>query len=292
MRKRILAGLGLAFILMAIVQPNIALAFDKGIYITSSTAQYTKTMKYLIRRSKAVGINTFVIDYYNKSRKYRHNIQLVKKNKIRYIARIVVFPYGAKHSQVTSKAYREKIWKRIKGAVEMGAQEIQLDYIRYSKRQPASEKNAQNIYEVIKDYRQRLKKYGVRMQIDIFGVAASRPSKSIGQNVPLFANSVDAICPMVYPSHYEPYRYHAVRPYKTVLESVVGLKRQLRHHPHVRVFAYIELYNYRYPMSRATKVKYIQSQIQAAKDAGADGWYAWSAQNKYNILFNVLQHSK
>lgn len=134
-----------------------------------------------------------------------------------------------------------------------------------------------------------MKGTGVKLQIDIFGVAAHQPSRTIGQNVPLFANLVDTINPMVYPSHYEPFRYHAQRPYRTVLDSVSALKRQLRHHPNVNVFSYIELYNYRYPMSRENKIQYIRAQIAASRDAGANGWYAWSANNKYGLLFYVLR---
>lgn len=267
-------------------------AFSKGIYITSSTAQSTKRMKYLIKQAKATGIDTFVIDVYGKSKRYSKNIALVRKAGIRYVARVVVFPYGGTHAKVTSRAIWEKRWKWAKYAVSLGASAIQLDYIRYHVRNRPSDKNAHYVHNVIKFFRNKLKGTGVRLQIDIFGIAATRPARGIGQNVPLFANSLDAINPMVYPSHYEPYRHHAVRPYSTVLHSIQGLKRQLKGYNHVKINAFIELYNYRYPMSRAKKIKYIQAQIQAAKDAGANGWYAWSAQNKYGLLFYILKHKK
>lgn len=266
-----------------------AQAFTRGIYLTAYMATYTSKMKYFVKEAKAADIDTFVIDYAFPNTRYSKNITMIKDSGIRYVARIVVFPDGAVHSQVVSKAYREKIWKRINAAMKLGASAIQLDYIRYKKTQPWSEKNEKYIYEVIKDYRQRMKGSGVQLQIDIFGVAAHKPSRSIGQNVDLFASQLDAINPMVYPSHYEPFRYYAARPYRTVLESVSALKSQMREHPHIKIYAYIELYNYRYPMSYAAKAKYILAQLQAAHDAGADGWYAWSPQNRYKILFNVLK---
>ena len=269
-----------------------SLAIVKGIYITQLTAQNTAKMRNLIRRSKAVGINTFVIDYHYFNRRYKKNVALVKRNRIRYVARIVVFPYGATHSQVKSKAYREKRWRQIKQAIALGADEIQLDYIRYRRTQRSSPHNAKHINEVIKYFRKKLHRTGVKLQIDIFGVVAHKPSRTIGQNVPLFAKNVDAINPMVYPSHYEPYRYHAIRPYSTVLKSVSALKKQLKAHRRVKIYAYIELFNYRYPMSRHTKIKYIKAQIQAAMDGGASGWYAWSARNHYGLLFYILGSSR
>lgn len=282
----------LVFLFVCLVAPLSSIAITKGIYITQSTAQSSKRMKYLIKRSKAVGINTFVIDMYYKNSRYKKNMVLVRRSGIRYVARIVVFPYGGTHSQVTSRKIWEKRWARAKYAIELGASAIQLDYIRYKPSAGWSDRNVRNIHNVIKFFKRRLAGTGVKLQIDVFGVAAHRPIKSIGQDVSIFAQSVDAICPMVYPSHYEPYRHHAVRPYKTVLKSITALKQQIRHYPRVRVYAFIELYNYRYPLSRYQKIKYIQAQIQAAKDGGANGWYAWSARNKYSLLFYVLGRAR
>lgn len=273
--------------------PLFAEAFVKGIYITQSTAESSKRMRYLIKEAKSVGISTFVIDIYYKNSRYAKNIALVKKNGIRYVARVVVFPYGGTPKQVRSKAYWEKRWRQAKYAIQLGAEAIQLDYIRYKPTQRSSSQNAKEIYEVIKFFRNRLKGTGVRLQIDIFGVAAHGHSKAIGQDVSLFANAVDAINPMVYPSHYEPFRHHAVRPYETVLDSVIALREQLgREHPHIRIHAFIELYNYRFPMSYQTRVRYIKAQMQAARDAGANGYYVWSARNKYKILFRILKDER
>jgi len=291
-RKKCILFACLGFFMAGIIGPTVVMAYVKGIYVTSGTARSAKKMDYLIRRAKAAGINTFVIDVYGRNKRYAKNVAKVRLAGLHYVARVVMFPYGAKGSQMTNQKIWEKRWRWAQYAVSLGAKEIQLDYIRYHKRTPPSKMNEQRVYNVIKFFRQKLRGTGVKLQIDIFGVAAHRPTRSIGQNVVLFANSLDAINPMVYPSHYEPYLHHAVRPYSTVLESVSALKRQLAEHPHVKVYAYIELFNYRYPMNYQKKVQYIKSQIQAAMNAGADGWYAWSAHNHYKILFNILDAEK
>ena len=93
---------------------------------------------------------------------------------------------------------------------------------------------------------------------------------------------------MVYPSHYEPFRHHAVRPYETIFNSLTALKKQLQGYPDVSVFAYIELYNYRYKLLGEQKINYIRAQIKAVHDSGANGWYVWSPTNHYSPLFQVL----
>lgn len=281
-------GVVLGVICSAAMLPGDVFAFSRGIYLTQNTAENTRKMQYLIRRAKETGIDTFVIDIYRSNKRYANNIALVKKNGIRYVARVVVFPYGGTRAQLHNRKYWEKRWQRAAKAVRLGADSIQLDYIRYNVKTRASRQNAHDVHRVIKFFKKKLEGTGVKLQIDVFGIAALKPSHTIGQNPGLFADTVDAICPMVYPSHYEPYRVHAVQPYETVLKSVLALKRQIKHRPNVNVYAYIELFNYRYPMKRVERQRYIRAQLKAARDAGADGWYAWSARNKYEILFNTL----
>lgn len=267
-------------------------AWVKGIYLTQYTAENTKTLTYLIQQSKSVGINTFVIDYSRPSKRYTQNIQLVKNAGITYVARIVMFPEGGTHEQITSQDYLNKRLATIKQAVALGAQQIQLDYIRYKATQAPSSENAKNVLKVIKAVDKLLEGTGVKLQMDIFGVAADGESKAIGQNPSLFGQVVDAICPMVYPSHYEPFRIHAVTPYQTVLRSLNLLRQNLRASPNVKIYAYIELFNYRFPMSHPTKVEYIMAQLRAVRDSQADGYYVWSANNKYNILFSILRDGR
>ena len=261
-------------------------AFSKGIYITQSTAQNKRKIDYFIKRAKQVGIDTFIIDAAYRNSRYAKNVRHVVQSGIRYVARVVIFPHGGSDAQVNNRRIWAKRLAIMKYAVGLGAHEIQLDYIRYHVKSYSSKKKAHRIAQVVKYFKDGLK---VPIQIDIFGVAAHRPSNTIGQNVALLAPYVDAICPMVYPSHYEPYRHHAKRPYQTVLDSVLALKQQLKGHSHVRVYPYIELYNYRYPLSRANKLRYIAAQMKAARDSGANGWYAWSPNNKYGLLFGLLR---
>jgi hypothetical protein len=260
----------------------------KGIYLTQTTLEDTKYLNYLISHAKTAGINTFIVDLEKISKKYPKNIELLKQNKINYIARVVVFPDGGKPAQITSPAYWAKRYNLIDAAVKYGAQQIQLDYIRYNTSQPASSQNAKNILRVVQWFKDKLKPQGIPLQADVFGISSFGESKHIGQNIRLMANSVDALCPMVYPSHFEPFKQHAVTPYKTIYTSLTALRSQFDYKPPVKIYAYIEISNYRYPLPGAIRRAYVIAEMKAVKDSGADGWYVWSAHNKYDYLFNLL----
>src|SRR5690606_12726421 len=115
---------------------------SKGIYLTQYTAENTSYLNYLIRRAKASGIDTFIIDYERPSSRYRNNVAHVKANGIKYVARIVMFPGGANASQVNNPAVWQSKYKLVKQAVDWGADQIQLDYIRFNTKQKPSAENA------------------------------------------------------------------------------------------------------------------------------------------------------
>ncbi|MCE3237957.1 MAG: hypothetical protein K0R24_938 [Gammaproteobacteria bacterium] len=265
-------------------------ALQKGIYITQSTLENTTLIHYLIGRATKTGINTFIVDLDKPSPRYKNNIQLLKDNHIFYVARITIFPGGGTPEQVQSEAYWEKKYQLVKAALAYGADQIQLDYIRYNTKQRPSSQNSKDILKVIQWFKNRI---NVPLQIDVFGVSAFGESKYIGQSIPLFASSVDVVCPMVYPSHYVPFDVHVKTPYKTVYDSLVSLKKQFDDSKlPFKLYPYIELSNYHYLLSHEKKLNYIYAQIQAAENAGADGWYVWSPHNKYDSLFQILETRK
>lgn len=281
-----LASLGMVFASIT----SFADTKVRGIYINQSTMENTALLKQLIQESKAVGINTFVVDLASVTKNYKKNIDLIKDNGIRYVARIVVFPDGGKAHQIKSKAYWEQKYKLVETAVGFGANEIQLDYIRYSSKQPASAQNAKDVKQVIQFFKNKLAESKVPLQIDIFGEVSYKESPHIGQNIQLFADTIDSASPMVYPSHYHPYQKHSKEPYETVYNSLTALKKQFNHNPPFKLIPYIESSNYHYKWSSAQKSAYVVSQIRATEDAKADGWYVWSPSNAYTSLFNGLKN--
>jgi hypothetical protein len=272
--------------------PVLAQAWEKGIYLSQNTAEDSKRLSYFIEEAKATGINTFIIDLIKPRPAYDKNIAMVQANNIKYIPRIVVFPHGANDEQMKSMSIREDRYRLIEHAVALGAKEIQLDYIRYNTKRAPLPEYTQNVHDTIKWFRDKLKVKNVGLQIDVFGETCFYPSKHIGQDVTVLAKTVDALNPMVYPSHFNPVAKFSKNPYETIYSSMVSLHKQFNNHTPVRVHAYIEMTNYRMPLSREKTKKYIYAQIKGAEDGGSQGWYAWSPGNKYDNLFEVLKTTK
>lgn len=260
----------------------------KGIYLTQYTLENTAMLRYLIKNAKAAGIDTFVVDYEYPSKKYQRNIALLKENNINYVARITMFPHGGTPEIINDPARWQKKYALVQQAVALGATQIQMDYIRFNTKQKPSPENARKIFGIISWYKSKLAEQKIPLQVDVFGIASFGESKYIGQNIKMFSQSVDAVCPMVYPSHYVPFADHFKRPYETVFESLKHIKKQFGDPMPIKVYAYIELSNYHYPMSHAKTLDYITAQLKAVHEAGADGWYAWSPHNRYDNLFRVL----
>lgn len=263
----------------------------QGIYISQTTLENSARIKNLITQAKEAGINTFVVDFRRFSPQYQNGINLIKQNNLRYVARIVVFPdNGGDPAQVDSMDYREKIYQLVEQAIKLGANEIQLDYLRYKSSQPPSSKNVQNIYQIIKWFKNKLQPQKIPLEVDVFGVTSFGDSIHIGQSVTVFANTVDALCPMVYPSHYEPYQKYAKMPYYIIDHSLKSLRERFNGNIPIKIYPYIETYNYRYPLSQQEKLDYITKQLAAVEDNNVDGWYVWNIHNDYKNLFIVLKN--
>jgi hypothetical protein len=261
----------------------------RGIYVQQLTAQNPKKLRQLIDRAKRAGLNTFVVDLWSKSPEYARGIKTIQEAGITFVPRIIMFPDGAKDErQVADPELREQRWRLADFALGLGAKDIQLDYIRFSSRNEPSPENADKIIEVLRFFRQRIEQRGARLQIDVFGEVSYGPSVRIGQDMQRFAPELHAVCPMLYPSHFEPHEQTVKAPYRTVHGALTALERQIRKTP-IPIYAYIEPFNYRHKMSDAEREVYVEAQLEAVLDSSAQGFYVWSVGNYYDHLFNVLE---
>jgi hypothetical protein len=260
----------------------------KGIYVQQLTAQDPLRLRELIDKAKKAGFNTFVVDLWRRSPQYVEAIETIKSAGLHYVPRITIFPDGARREQIDDRGLLEHRGRLIDYAVKLGAADVQIDYIRFSSRNAPSPENASKVLDVIRFLRQRVRQRGARLQIDIFGEVSYGPSLHIGQDVRLFAPELDAICPMLYPSHFEPYRETATKPYETVHGAIVALERQIKASP-IPVYPYIEHFNYRYKMSDEERAAYFEAQLEAVLNTSAQGFYIWSVGNYYDIPFAVLE---
>jgi hypothetical protein len=245
-------------------------------------------------------------------------IQTLKEHQIYPIARIVVFkdPFMAKvKPEWAVKSSSGGLWRDRKGlqwvdphnklywdyivaiakeAVQLGFQEIQFDYVRFT-----SDGNTKTcVYpfatnqapeDVIKEFlqyaRAKLSVYNVPVSADIFGLTTSADADlGIGQRFEKIIQHVDIVCPMVYPSHYIPGNFGLknpnAQPYKTVFNSVSDAKKRLDEagsQTQLRPWLQDFSLGIRYGRDE------IQSQIKAVTDAGINEWIFWNPSCRYNI---------
>ena len=97
-------------------------------------------------------------------------------------------------------------------ACELGFDEIQFDYVRFPAGSTAGaappttqEERLAAITGFLEEARSRLHPLGCAVSADIFGITASSPTdEGIGQRPDELSAVVDALSPMIYPSHYSP----------------------------------------------------------------------------------------
>lgn len=272
-----------------------AIAWDKGIYLTQYVLENPDKLNYFIREAKATGINTFVVDHEYYSSHYAPAIAKVKAAGIKTVIRVVVFSDGGNSKQIHSQEHWEKRLKLAEDAIKAGGDVIQLDYIRYSSKEPANPQHAKDVYQIIRWFKTHINAKNTPMEIDIFGEVSYYPSMHIGQDIKMFADSVDGVNPMVYPSHFWPYQKYSATPYKTINNSLNALQAQFNGKVPFKIHAFIEAANYHYikKTSNHDKQKYLLEEIRAVEDAkNVSGWYVWSANNVYDNLFTVLKNNQ
>jgi hypothetical protein len=190
--------------------------------------------------------------------------------------------------------YSRRYWRY---AVDVGAaaaragfDEIQFDYVRFPTDGDTShavfpgrvrEPQAVTISRFLRYARSRLRPIGVRVSADVFGLAATR-DLGIGQAPRRLARYVDALYPMVYPSHFNPGEYRLddpnAAPGKTVAAALRDFNRSLRGRK-----ALLVPWLQDFSLGRTYGVAEVRQQIDAARRAGAAGFMLWNAEGVYTL---------
>lgn len=143
--------------------------------------------------------------------------------------------------------YRTEVWDYLVSvgvaAVQLGFDEVQFDYVRFSTDSgmkqvdfggSAQGKTKMGAITGFTEYAsEKLHDMGAAVSADVYGVVIdSRIDQEIvGQDYAEMCRSLDAISPMVYPSHYGPYNYNIpipdAQPYDTVLAAMQASKMAL-----------------------------------------------------------------
>jgi hypothetical protein len=188
--------------------------------------------------------------------------------------------------------YDKRVWDYnldvAKAAVRAGFDEIQFDYVRFpsdgdiesavfaGKRREAM---SATIARFVHYATNRLRPLGARVSVDVFGLSATR-NLGIGQSPRRLARIVDAIYPMVYPSHYNSGEYGlndpSVVPGRTVGRSLRDFRRQMRG-GRAKLIPWLEDFT----LGGTTTYAKVQEQIRATRRWTSAGFLLWNPSGIY-----------
>ncbi len=263
--------------------------YYQGLYLNVRTARERQLYQPLIKKARRFGMNTVVVDVQPRLPK-PHFMQLLGKEQFYPIARLVVFEGGLAYYP-PHRRHLEKIIRTAERAAEIGFREIQLDYIRFTDDKKLPTISLAQRYKCMEDILkmavERLQPYGVDISADLFGRVAFNQNDPIGQKLELFAQYMDSLYPMLYPSHFYGMSQRIRDPYQTVF---LGTRNAVqRAAGQSRIIPYIQAFRMSIRESGLTFREYIHKQLQAARDAGSDGFIAWNARNSYEPFFQALK---
>jgi len=180
-------------------------------------------------------------------------------------------------------------------AAELGFPEVQWDYVRFPDR-PAREmagarfpgadggSKSDAIRGFLVHAREALADLDLDLTADVFGMATTVPNDvGIGQHWESIVDVVDAVLPMVYPSHYAPGSFGFARPnahpYEVVRRAVEsGVARSREVEGAGRLIPWLQAFTLGAPPYGAAEVL---EQIRGARDAGVHEWILWNPGARY-----------
>ncbi len=189
--------------------------------------------------------------------------------------------------------YDRRVWRYAvavgAAAARAGFDEIQFDYVRFASdgdlsqivyRHQRHEKKAVTIARFLRYAASVLHPLAVRVSADVFGLAASH-DLHIGQVPKRIAPYVDAIYPMVYPSHFSSGEYGiqdpSAYPGRTVARALLDFRRQLKGEG-MTLIPWLQDFTLG---SRSYGLIEVTDQIAATRRQHARGFMLWNAEGVY-----------
>ncbi len=190
--------------------------------------------------------------------------------------------------------YNHEVWEYqvqvAEDAARHGFREIQFDYVRFPSDGVLAEALYPGAYTTKADAiagflgyaRERLEKMGVWVSADVFGLSTTvKKDSGIGQQFEKISQNVDIICPMVYPSHYDPGSYGIDSPNASPYELVTRAMKDAR--PRLAgTGAMARPWLQDFSMRGVTYgVDQVKAQIKAAEELGFNEWLLWDPSLNY-----------
>jgi hypothetical protein len=190
----------------------------------------------------------------------------------------------------------------VKEAVDLGADEVQLDYVRfpvyspgikYAAMPPADGHRSEAIKAFVRRVHEATQAHEVPLSLDIFGVTATgSPSdiEALGQNIGVIGSEAEVLSPMVYPSHYAEGFFGFSQPGDHPEIVGMGTKAAIEKLAQAGISAtimrpWLQASAYKTPTYGP---KYIQDEIKSAEANGATGWLFWDPDNSYWAVWRAM----
>jgi len=188
--------------------------------------------------------------------------------------------------------YDRRVWRYVvsvgAAAAKAGFDEIQFDYVRFPSdgdlsqivyRHRRAEAKGMTIANFLQYASARLHPLGVRVSADVFGLAATH-DLGIGQVPKRIAPYLDAVYPMVYPSHYSAGEYGIqdpdAYPGRTVARSLLDFRRQLKG-DHMTLIPWLQDFS----LGRAYTIVELTDEIAATRRQHTRGFMLWNPEGLY-----------
>jgi hypothetical protein len=191
-----------------------------------------------------------------------------------------------------SNPYDKRVWDYNvavgRAAARAGFDEVQFDYVRFPSDGPIESAvfagargrdPGWTIAAFLHYAATRLRAEGVRVSADVFGLSAAR-DLGIAQVPRRIAKFVDAVYPMVYPSHYNAGEYELASPVSvpgaTVARSLADFRKRMRGSK-AELIPWLEDFSF----TGTVSPEHVRAQITAVRRAGARGYLLWNPLGNY-----------
>ncbi len=202
---------------------------------------------------------------------------------------------------------QDYIFSLVKESLDAGADEIELDYVRFpvlgikNADFHLQERNLTKI-SVIRDFVNRVhsltRAHGIPLSLDVFGVIAFGKRgdiEGLGQDPVVLAQECEVLSPMVYPSHYDPGFAGFDSPgdhpelvgmaTKKILEQIDAAKIQ---HP-AKIRPWLQAMAWKSP---TYSPGYLVKEIRSSAENGASGWLMWNPGQSYGFTWEAVPPRK
>ncbi len=184
-----------------------------------------------------------------------------------------------------------------KEGVEAGADEINLDYVRFPVHigpsvavLPAPKERSKIIRDFVRRVHAVTKPAGAMLSLDLFGVTATGDRgdiEKLGQDIGTVGPEAEAIMPMVYPSHYDKgyhgWEFPGDHPEIVGIGTKAAVAQLKRAKAETVVRSWLQAFAWR---TNVYGSKYVVAQAKSAETNGGAGWAMWSPSCEYAAVWN------